>query len=364
MKRNIIINKGRASSLRSTLCRSANALLLTLPAFIVFTGCSYIREKDTGRTSGQVYLTTLHIKAGEEDGTGESGLSGGVADVFIFNDDDLRRIDSYQRLEIGAGNTVDAASRKGDKIVVLIYNPQQESYDWSSISSYESISAMYSDLRLENAATPLMSGTVRINAADDCSFDIPVQPLLSEIFLRSIRCDFAGRPYAGAKLENVFVYLSNVNSLAKVISTDRFIPNAPLNSDGLPYDAWNSMKNPEMVYADLDRDIGKETVYPEIRLYCYPNSSEEDTAGTPFTRLVIAGDIEGKRYYYPININKGEFGEIGGCSGIGRNCRYVLDVTIRQTGVTDPDIAVSGERVQIALSTEPWDSLPETEIEF
>ena len=180
MKRNII-NKGRASSLRSTLCRSANALLLTLPAFIVFTGCSYIREKDTGRTSGKVYLTTLHIKSGEEDGTGESGLSGGVADVFIFNDDDLRRIDSYQRLEIGAGNTVDAASRKGDKIVVLIYNPQQESYDWSSISSYESISAMYSDLRLENAAAPLMSGTVRINAADDCSFDIPVQPLLSEI---------------------------------------------------------------------------------------------------------------------------------------------------------------------------------------
>ena len=53
-----------------------------------------------------------------------------------------------------------------------------------------------------------------------------------------------------------------------------------------------------------------------------------------------------------------------GHSGIGRNCRYVFDIVIRQTGVTDPSIPVSGETVVINGMIEPWNVLPETEIGF
>ena len=119
-----------------------------------------------------------------------------------------------------------------------------------------------------------------------------------------------------------------------------------------------------MVYADFPANIGAEKIQPGIRLYCYPNSSTEDTAGTPFTRLVIAGDISGTRYYYPININGMGTGSDGKPSGIDRNCRYVLDLTITQTGVTDPSVPVSPEAVMTDWTVMEWNSLPETEIEF
>lgn len=354
-------NKGRTHSL-SFFCHSANALLLLLPAFIVIICC-------TGRNQSQDILLPetdvcmkLHVKA--EHVQTATAFKGNNMDIFIFNDDALRKIDSYQRTDAGDGMTVDAASRKGPKIVTAIVNPQAESYEWNSISSFESVAGLYADLRMENPDSPLMSGMMHIMADDDSEYCMHVEPVLSEIYVRSIKCDFSGRPYSHAVMENACAYLSNINSLATVISDGDFTPAAPVNTDGYPYESMNSMLHPGMVYAEFGTDIGHDVLKPEIRLYCYPNSSEEDTAGTPFTRLVIAGDIEGNRYYYPIDINNGEFVMETGHSGIGRNCRYVFDIVIRQTGVTDPSIPVSGETVVINGMIEPWNVLPETEIGF
>ena len=82
-------------------------------------------------------------------GSGMTGwmADGNTLDIFFYNDDLLRRIDSYQRTEIGAGMSADAASRKGKKIAVAILNPQKEEYAWNSISSYETLVEMNSDLR-------------------------------------------------------------------------------------------------------------------------------------------------------------------------------------------------------------------------
>lgn len=292
------------------------------------------------------------------------GTSGGTVDVFIYNDDALKRLDAYQRLEIGKNHTVDAASGKGRKIVVAILNPQMRDYEWNEISSLESISGMYADLCMESPGTPVMSGTAFLDAETDSSCEMMLAPLVSVIEIRSIRCDFSGKLYDGEKLENAYAYLTNVNSLALLMKDKGFMPAAPLNSDGYHYESSRRMMHPEMVYADFPANIGAEKIQPEIRLYCYPNSSTEDTAGTPFTRLVIAGDISGTRYYYPININGMGTGPDGKPSGIDRNCRYVLDLTITQTGVTDPSVPVSPEAVMTDWTVMEWNSLPETEIEF
>lgn len=353
--------KGRTSPI-STLRHSANALLLFLPAFIFLSGCSAESlgpdtcGQDSIRSKVLVRQTCL-TKAG-------GILHGCTADVFMFNDDVLQRIDAYQRVEIGRDNSLDAASREGRKIAVIICNPQQENYDWNSISSFESISEIYSDLRMEDPERPLMSGVMQVNTDNGPEFSMDVSPLLSEIHVRSIRCDFSGRPYAGSLLENPHIYLANVNSMAAILDSDISGPASPVNTDGYPHESDRCMKHPEMVHVALDTGIGSETVYPAASLYCYPNSSNEDSAGTPFTRLVISGEINGKKYYYPMNINRGEFGYIEGCPGIGRNCRYVFDIVLKKTGVTDPTVPVSGETVSMSGLIRPWDTLPEDMIRF
>ena len=353
-----IQNKGRTSSTNSLTrtCHSAIALLLFSPAFIFLSCSGDFGPASSGEKCTSVISVRTHHRAMTES-------AGSDIDVFIFNDDRLKRIDSYQRLRAGADNTVAAASRKGRKIAVAIMNPQKDEYEWNSISSFETLSEMCADLRLENPESPLMSGVAHIDADENGYFEIDMKPVLSEIFIRSIRCDFSGRPYSSATLENGCIYLANINTLAKIVSDGDFTPVAPLNTDGLPYDSYRSMENPEMVYAEFGQDVGSTALAPGIRLWCYPNSSEKDTAGTPFTRLVIAGDINGNRYYYPLNINKGEFGPAEGVSGIGRNCRYVFDIVIRQTGSLDPAVPVSSETVNICTGIEPWEEI-ESDMKF
>ena len=340
-------------------CRSAIALLFYLPAFVFSspgcTGTEYVAEPYDRKD------ISLKIKAPERDGAfpGE-----GPVDIFIFNDDGLKRIDSYQRLMPDGNGTVAAASRKGKKIVVAIANPQQEEYDWGSISSFETISGMYADLRKENPSAPVMSGVMYIEADDNGYFEMELHPVLSEICVRSIRCDFSVRPYNGAVLKNASVYLANINSLAGILEDDCFTPSAPINTDGLPDESRRVLGYPDMVFSEFGEDIGSSPVEPDIRLYCYPNSSAEDTAGTPFTRLVIAGEIEGRKYYYPVNINKGEYAHVTGHSGIGRNYRYILDIIIRQTGSNDPSVPVSPESISIYASVEPWNEMPESVIGY
>lgn len=354
-------SKGRIS-LTLHQCRSAIALLFHIPAFVFsMYGCTGTEMVRPAVPAGEDGEASLIIKTG----TGIFSPAGGkTVDIFIFNDNALKRMDSYQRLEAGEDMTVAAASRKGDKIVVAIANPQQDEYEWSTVSSFETISGMYADLRREDPSSPMMTGVMRMEAADDGHFEMELQPILSEIYIRSIRCDFGGRPYVGSVLENGTVYLSNINSLAGIMEDETFVPTAPINTDGFPDEAIRSLENPGMVYAAFGCDIGSNAVYPDIRLYCYPSSGEEDSAGSPYTRLVIAGDIGGKRYYYPININRGEFGNIAGKPGIGRNCRYTLDITIRQTGSADPTVPVSPETVSIGAGIEPWNTVPEAEIKF
>ena len=352
--------KGRILHTSSPICHSAFALLLFLPAFILIYGCQGNMTPDIRTTSRQEDgSASILVKSGLKDGYGMN-----TVDVFIFNDDGMKRLDSYQRLAAGIGNTIAAASRPGDKIVVAISNPQVREYEWNSISSFETISDMYADLRLEDISAPVMCGIMHVTAGENDIHELEVEPLMSEICIRSIRCDFTGRPYSGAVLKKADIYLANVNTLARIVPSGDLAPAAPMNTDGLPDEALYSMEHPETVYAGFDTDIGSQTLYPDIRLYCYPNSCTDETAGTPFTRLVISGEIEGKRYYYPLNINKGEFGPVSGNTGIGRNCRYLFDITIRKTGSLDPLYPVSPETVVINAAVEPWNGLAETVIEF
>ena len=84
----------------------AIALFVFIPAF--WYGCS--SEDYTSYIPEELSVTSTSFAIPES----RSGVNGHI-DIFIFNDDRLKRIDSYQRVE-WSGGKINLASRRGDKI--------------------------------------------------------------------------------------------------------------------------------------------------------------------------------------------------------------------------------------------------------
>ena len=201
-----------------------------------------------------------------------------------------------------------------------------------------------------------MSTVIEIDPEQEYMYYAEPERLVSEIRINSIRTDFQDREYYGEPLTDVKIYLTNVNASCCIMKHEDFRPESIVNPGFLDTEAMGRFHDSRIVCADAVPDIGRSPVDPGIRLYCYPNDSLEETPGSPFTRLVIEGKIAGYTYWYPITINRGDFGAItgGDGNGIGRNMCYSYDITILRTGTPDPDIPVDKDDIRIECSIEPW----------
>ena len=66
---------------------------------------------------------------------------------------------------------------------------------------------------------------------------------------------------------------------------------------------------------------------------------------------MIEGEIEGERYWWPIEVNR----DNGTAEkGIYRNCRYIYDIVIRRKGMTSPDAPVTSDDIDISIETTTW----------
>lgn len=312
------------------------SLLTGLPAFIF--GCSgHIEDTYTDRS------TVIRIMESEAKGLSEPN----IIDILVFNDDKLKRLDSYQRFPTTTCSTVEAASTAGNKIFTAIVNSRNDRYDLSLLNSREAVENIHADLESETRDRPLMSGECRTTAGMPAN--IMLKRLRSEIILNSISCDFTGRSYPESEIKDPKIYLTNVNAEAPVIGDAPVLPHRIINAGGLNADDIMGFKEPDMVVYESEHAIGPVRAYPEICFLCYPNEAGDETPGTPFTRLVIEGTVGGHRYYWPIDINRENDG-----TGISRNCRYIYDITITRLGTSDPDTPVRTEDAEIKLEVKEW----------
>ena len=99
----------------------------------------------------------------------------------------------------------------------------------------------------------------------------------------------------------------------------------------------------------------------DIKLRCYPNMASQEGPGSPFTRLVIQGQLDGDVWYWPIDINRGE-----GCTteGIEGNCAYTFDIVLTRKGSADPDTAIKTESATIMMEVEKWEEKEEYSVVF
>lgn len=324
-------------------------LVSALPA--VLCGCS--PEEAAPETVATVTSVAAAVRS-----TGASATK--TLDIFTFNDDALQRLDSYMRIEDFRQNTVDVASQAGDKVMFFCANSRHGRYSWSDVNCLASLDGMHAKLEEENPEFPVMTASCKVTAGRDPETEVELRTLMSCITLNSISCDFSGKPYEDAVIRNVKAYLTNVNAGCSLTAEGMILPHRIINAGMLREDETAAFGIPEMVVRAIAAEIGKTAIRPSADLYCYPNMGETEGPGTPFTRLVIEGSVDGTTYYWPVNINRS--GEDG--NGVGRSCRYVYDIVIRRKGSTDPDTPVEVAQAEISMKTRPWNEKEEYTVTF
>lgn len=352
-----VLSWGRAQFLFSKYATFVFILLLQMcPAFIA---CEHL-ETGTGAEPGSAPGTDTEENAAEAgtDGTRsmELILTEDVSslDIFIFNNDRFARLDSYLRTGPPQRNTVTASARSGRKRVVVLANAGTDKYSWSAVNSYSSLKRFLFKLTEEDPQRPVMVGEDSTENYGIGRLFMRLRPLMSMITLSSIRCDFSGKPYAGRRLENVKVYLTNVCSLYPAIAPKDYRTTSFLNQGRLRENDMESIRVKSMLFQEIPEAVGAEGLHPELRLYCYPNLIGAETAGAIYTRIVVEGKIEGRTYYYPIDLDRGLLTPYGYPRGVAAGMEYRIDLGLTRLGSIDPDIPVSRESTVIRCETVGW----------
>lgn len=312
--------------------------LFTLPALIH--GCSSVPP--TGERTTAISLQFQSVSGPDKEGN--------CLDVFVFNDDKLCRLDSYQRFENWKSGVHEIASCSGEKILFAIANSKFGRFSWSQVNSLDGMEKITVRLEDEMPDNPVMSGIVKIRAGDKKGEKLVLKPLRSIIEIRSVRCDFRNLPYEGERITDARAYLTNVNAECSVAASGAVSPVRIINIGSLDTEAVEGFRNKESILYEFKNEIGKTEVKENIRFACYPSSAAEESPGSPFTRLVLEGKISGNTYYwaFPVNI------ESGSEKGILRNCHYIFDLDIRRKGTASADIDISAEDVSVNMEVGQW----------
>lgn len=358
MKRKSDILKGRQTILPCLTIYHIPAILaitLLVTTFPAFYSCTHasVSPDDVTDLRNKIYLK---VKS-------DSSLTGDL-DIFFFNADRLMRLDSYMRTDASGGWNIEAASREGKRIMAVIGNSPLTQNECSSILSYDDFKEMYAELVHENPESPVMYAECTVKAGHEATCEVELQPMMSRIAVNSICCDFHGKPYEGLKLEDVRIYLTDVCGRYRIAGDDGGQPESIINHGKLSDEDMAEFRNPSMLRMELDCAVGDNVVHPETALYCYPNLSEEYGLGTPFTKLVIEGTLDGKRTFYPIEVNRGDWKSASGKDGISRNRSYIYDITITRRGTSAPDIPISMHDAGCRLSIRPWNMAEDRIVEY
>lgn len=275
------------------------------------------------------------ILALEEHPTKAAASAVDRLDIFVFNDDEIRRLDSYCSVSTPQTAYIQVNSSAGDKLVVVLANCSDRPFTYDEFKTYSALESVIWRLKDEDPTRPVMSGECQISAGAEGYTPVKLTPLLANVCLDFLKCDFTGRGYRSRTLENCSVFLTNLSGSSEILRQDGFRVSELENAGRLDPGYLASMKHPEMIMRPVTPGQ-----WSPVDLYCYPNDSADDMMGSPPTRMVVQGDIDGTTYYYPVDINREGFGYTSGPRGLSRNVKYSYSLLITRKGSTDPDTPV------------------------
>ena len=309
-----------------------------LTIFAVSTSCqppedSVVPNKRAGTT---LFLTKANLS--------QPALPAAL-DVFVYDDDERGGLDSWRHFD-SFPRRLELYSGPGVKQLFVVAGASEREWTIPQTGTLSDIRSFSFSLSEEDPERPLVYGEAPFLAGGNVSLNL--EPLLSRIVLRRLSCDFSGTTHEGESLENVCAYLINVSGTASA-SLETPSRRTVFNSTRLSRQDLDAFAHPEMLYHEIGTvDSSQEPL--DLEFFCYPNILSEESLGQEFTRLVVQGELGGRTYYYPVNINQEGFGYSCGPKGIDRNVSYMIDLKITREGSDDPDVPVPPS----VIDTEGW----------
>lgn len=301
------------------------SIIISCPAFFLISCKRAVPEDDPVQVPGRFRISS----------TAET--EGRAIDFLFFDDDPLGRLDSFSRTVCTDGSVTGTVCGSGRKIIVAISSEGRDIYDYADIRDYKTLAGKERDFREEDPSLPSLSGQTRTGESV-----IRLYPLLTKLKINSLLADFRLHPYSASPMEDVKIYLTNIPASSPVLGERESPPSDWINLGGFFEEDKDSLEHPEMIFAPAG-NVGREVVFPEIELCCFPSGVKTESFGAPLSKLVIEATIDGEIWYYPILLKDLERGRL-----------YSLDITFTGKGTKDPETPVSREDILISTSIIPW----------
>ncbi len=321
-------------SLQSSTHRYTSVALVTavlqVPAF--FSSCERASVSTEAHTETQIYIQWT------------KNTTPDAIDLFFFDTQGAQKLDTYQQLlDVQGDSRPYGVSGAGPKQLVALSGKAGYTDPWLDILNYGSLCKKTYRLEDEDLDAPRLVAETRLDGSASRMVLLHMQPMLAQIRVHSISCDFSGRPYDGKLFSNSALFLSNAGTEYKPLGPEGGHPVSWINAGALDSLASLALPQPWMVLQEGVGDIGKVRRYPDRQFFCYANPRGQD--GIPRTRLVLEGTLDGQHCYYPLEISHLEAGKV-----------YNFDITLRRMGSPDPDIPVSSDAVLVETQIIPWES--------
>ncbi len=329
--------------------------IVTTVCIIAFTSCSKSEMpkhiSGTGVEIPQEELSTVTFSVGDglvqTKAISVNDASISNVQILIFNGDQLIAYGSSN------SNKVTIKVRKGIADCYAVVNGD----DMSMISSKSALLGKSSLLEKNTTSKMMMFGRKeRHTISGNETISLTVYRAAAKVEIDGITTAFTSPAYKTKNFTMQSMTLLNVVGVAD-IEADK--PNASKTVSGVKFNNGNFVSS---AVDGLTRDAFKENVVlqaPNVPkpyevphyFYCYPNKA---ATGTEATKLSIETQIEGRTYYYVIEIPAPESNKL----------YKISNVTITGPGADNPDEVVVNHNVSFSITVAPWGTGFDKPVEF
>lgn len=313
--------------------------IYTAAAVSVIAACSKTYVEELPQQDERQLKLTVNVSSGDTKVTGE------VKDdqikslqLFSFGSNDM--LDGYSSVSNLSEISVNVPP--GHKIVHVLANAPA----LTDVKNYQDFKSRVSYLENNSSDAMVMEGW---DGADlrsaDVTLTIPLKRFASRISLISIRNEMELGYYQTLDISVVRAYLINVAGDMEFTGAFKETIPAPV--------LWHNKREHTgelngLTNSSIGTTLGyKESYTTPHRLYCYANPTETDSSAESWsarkTRLVVEAEIDGEKYFYPVNLPVLE-----------QNTDYQVSLTITCPGSHHPDVPYSTNAAAVTIEVVGW----------
>lgn len=284
-------------------------------------------QEETARHELTVKVTGHSLATRATTVTGEATVND--LQVFVFRKG-MNELDAYGSARSATQLSISCTT--GEKDVIAIVNAP----DMKEVATKDALLAKVSELSGNSLANFEMIGSTTASVPAESGITIAVDRLAARVVIRKITRDFSSPALQGVDFTIDAIYLVNAAGDLNYGRTDA------------PSKWYNIAKNKNeqaalLVDTPAAAVANKESHATAHHFYAYPNlnSADDEIADT---RLVVETTLDGRKYYYPINMPK-----------MDSNKSYeISELRITRPGSDDPDKPIEIVDQDFKITVNDW----------